>query len=220
MERRVPVKARKPETGGRIDIKSVEKKVSKVEHGFAEMKKAALEIVNSSSPSESFAAATQLYSSDAHQSRMVAVFIFGFIADKYPKALEILNGKVNADKSWQVQEILAQAFDHYCKSIGYENALPTIRAWLKDKNANTRRAATEGLRIWNQRDYFRTHPELALKLLSELKDDDSEYVRKSVGNAIRDISRKEKDLVRSELKTWDTSNPRIRLTYGLAAKFL
>lgn len=36
-----------------------------------------------------------------------------------------------------------------------------------------------------------------------LKDDESEYVRRSAGNAIRDISRKEKDLIRRELATWD-----------------
>ncbi len=53
-----------------------------------------------------------------------------------------------------------------------------------------------------------------------LKDDESEYVRKSVGNALRDISKKHKDLIKSELETWNTSNKRIEQTYKLAGKFL
>jgi 3-methyladenine DNA glycosylase AlkC len=57
-------------------------------------------------------------------------------------------------------------------------------------------------------------------LLSGLRDDESEYVHKSAENAIRDISRKEKELVRKELETWDTSNKKIAFTYVLASKFL
>jgi 3-methyladenine DNA glycosylase AlkC len=127
---------------------------------------------------------------------------------------------VSEDASWQVQEILAKAFDEYCRSVGYEKALPKIKAWLNDKNPNVRRAASEGLRIWNQRDYFTEHPDVAVQLLSELRDDASEYVRRSAGNALRDISRREKDLIRNELAKWDTSNPRIAFTHSLAAKFL
>ncbi|TME13935.1 MAG: hypothetical protein E6I80_01070 [Chloroflexi bacterium] len=63
-------------------------------------------------------------------------------------------------------------------------------------------------------------PEVAVRLLSTLKDDESEYVRKSAGNALRDISRKHKDVVAEELKTWDTTNKKVLFTYGLANKFL
>ena len=55
-----------------------------------------------------------------------------------------------------------------------------------------RRAVTEGLRIWTGRPYFHNHPEVAIQLLSQLRNDESEYVRKSVGNALRDISKKHK----------------------------
>jgi 3-methyladenine DNA glycosylase AlkC len=101
-----------------------------------------------------------------------------------------------------VQEILAKAFDRYCADIGYEQALPVIKEWLSDSSPNVRRAVTEGLRIWTGRPYFRDHPEIAVQLLSRLRDDESEYVRKSVGNAIRDISKKHKELVRNELQRW------------------
>jgi 3-methyladenine DNA glycosylase AlkC len=56
--------------------------------------------------------------------------------------------------------------------------------------------------------------------LSLLKDDESEYVRKSVGNALRDISRKHQALVAEELKTWDISQKKVLFTYKLASKFL
>ena len=119
-----------------------------------------------------------------------------------------------------MQEILAQAFDQYCKDNGYEKSLPVIKDWLADANPNVRRAVTEGLRIWTTRDYFREHPDVAIQLLSQLRSDESGYVRKSVGNALRDISRKHKDLVRKELQRWDISDNRTQQTGKLAGKFL
>jgi 3-methyladenine DNA glycosylase AlkC len=135
-------------------------------------------------------------------------------------ALPFLREHVSQEKDWRVQEILAQAFDRYCSDIGYEQALPTIKAWLADDNANVRRATSEGLRIWTSRPFFKDNPEIALQLLSALKDDESEYVRKSAGNALRDISRKHKMLVANEVQTWDTSDKRVSFTYKLASKFL
>jgi len=203
------------------DFKRLEQKVSKVEHGFAEMQREAQNIINEKlSPAQTLTIARELYVSQKYQVRMVGVFVLGYIASTSKEAFKMLRTKVSLDDSWQVQEILAKAFDQYCRSIGYEKALPMIKEWLTDKNPNVRRAASEGPRIWNQRDYFREHPEVAIKLLSGLKDDESEYVRRSAGNALRDISRREKDLVRKELSTWDKTNPRIALTFALASKFL
>lgn len=36
---------------------------------------------------------------------------------------------------------------------------------------------------------FRDNPKIAIELISEHKSDDSEYLRKSVGNALRDIGK-------------------------------
>ena len=119
-----------------------------------------------------------------------------------------------------MQEILAKAFDQYCSDIGYKKALTVIEDWLADANPNVRRAVTEGLRIWTGRDYFCDHPDVAIKLLVHLKADESEYVRKSVGNALRDISRKHKDLIRAEVEKWDLSDKHIKQTYKLASRFL
>ena len=98
-----------------------------------------------------------------------------------------------------MQEVLAQGFDWYCRETGYETTLPLIESWLADPNPNVRRASSEGPRIWTSRLYFKQHPEMAVRLLSTLRADPSEYVRKSAGNALRDISRKHNALVRAEL---------------------
>jgi 3-methyladenine DNA glycosylase AlkC len=132
----------------------------------------------------------------------------------------MLREQVSDDGSWQVQEILAHAFNQYCQDIGYEKALPIIEDWLGDRNRNVRRAVTEGLRIWNRREYFKQNPDVAVRLLAGLKGDESEYVRRSVGNALRDISRKDKELVRNELATWDISDKPVAHTHSLASVFL
>ena len=77
------------------------------------------------------------------------------IASQIYEAFVFLHDVVSKDPSWQVQEILAQGFDCYCKAIGYERALPIIAEWLNDQSPNVRRAVPEGLRVWNTLDYFR-----------------------------------------------------------------
>lgn len=201
-------------------IKSLIQRVQKTQSGFTEIQKTAEEIFASHNKSGTFALAKELFASDVHQARMLAAFLFGKLAANSRKSLISLRKRVSKDKDWRVQEILAQAFDQYCRDTGYEKSLPVIKDWLADVNPNVRRAVTEGLRIWTTRDYFRKHPEIAIQLLSQLKADESEYVRKSVGNALRDISRRHKELIQKELQEWDTSDEHIQYTYKLAGKFL
>ena len=201
-------------------IKSLIQRVQKTQSGFTEIQKTAEEIFASHNKSGTFALAKELFASDVHQARMLAAFLFGKLAANSRKSLISLRKRVSKDKDWRVQEILAQAFDQYCRDTGYEKSLPVIKDWLADVNPNVRRAVTEGLRIWTTRDYFRKHPEIAIQLLSQLKADESEYVRKSVGNALRDISRRHKELIQKELQEWDTSDEHIQYTYKLASKFL
>jgi 3-methyladenine DNA glycosylase AlkD len=194
--------------------------VQKIEHGFKEIEKEANDIVNKNPIESCLVISKKLFSSEVFQSRSLATFVLGAIASKSEEALAFLKKIVSEDKSWQVQEILAKAFDKYCSDIGYEKALLVIKEWLVDDHPNVRRAVTEGLRIWTNREYFRENPRIAVKLLSQLKDDESQYVRKSVGNALRDISKRHKDLIESELETWDTSERKTKQTYKLASKFL
>ena len=80
--------------------------------------------------------------------------------------------------------------------------MPLITDWLSDANPNVRRAASEGLRVWTSRPYFKDHPSVAIRLLSDRKTDSSEYVRKSIGNALKDISKKHPELVFDEIHKW------------------
>ena len=195
-------------------------RMKKVEHGFKEIEEEANNIVEKNSAEHCLAIAKNFFSSEAYQMRALATFILGAISSKSKEAFIFIKKNVSEDKSWQVQEILAKAFDRYCADIGYKQAMPIIEEWLKNGNPNVRRAVTEGLRIWTNKEYFKDNPEIAIRLLSRLKDDESEYVRKSVGNALRDISKKHGDLIESEVKTWNTADKRIRQTYKLASKFL
>jgi 3-methyladenine DNA glycosylase AlkD len=202
------------------EVELLIERVRRTEHGFTDIRRAADELVASHPAAETLQLAYTLSESPVHQARMLATFLFGEVATTFPESLLFLKGRVSQDQNWRVQEILAQAFDHYCATIGYERALPIIGEWLASPVANVRRAVTEGLRVWTERPYFREQPAVAIGYLSRFKDDESEYVRKSVGNALRDISRKHRELVRTELQGWDTSQKRIAQTYKLAHRFL
>jgi 3-methyladenine DNA glycosylase AlkC len=192
----------------------------RTKHGFTDIQKIADEIIESDTSKNSLRLAKTLFSAEAHQARMVAAFVLGRLAARSEESLAFLRGQVSNDTDWRVQEILAKAFDRYCSDTSYKKALPVIKEWIMDENPNVRRAVSEGLRIWTSRDYFKDHPEIAIKLLSRLKDDESDYVRKSAGNALRDISKKHGELVREEVCRWDISKKSIEQTYKLASRLL
>jgi 3-methyladenine DNA glycosylase AlkC len=169
---------------------------------------------------ECFDMAVELYASEHFQIQDVAVFLLGYIAVEKADALSFLKDIVSIHPSWKVQEVLAMAFDAFCKAHGYKESIPIMHEWICNDNANTRRAVTEGLRIWTSRPFFKDNPEKAIELIASLKDDESEYVRKSVGNSLRDISKKFPDLVKAELLKWDLSSKRVSQVYRLAGKLV
>lgn len=162
----------------------------------------------------------RLYASEHYPIQEAGVFLLGYSAHQLPWALTFLKERVSQHENWKVQEILAMAFDNHCKIIGYETALPLIEEWLNSDCANVRRAASEGLRVWTSRPYFKEHPDIAVKLLSAHRQDKSLYVRKSIGNALRDISKKHGEWVSKELATWDLSIKEINQVYKLANRFI
>lgn len=166
------------------------------------------------------AAIPSLYASDNFQIQEVGVFLCGYIGKEYPDAILFLKDTVSRHDSWKVQEILAMAFDIHCRAVGYQNALPLIRQWLDSDIANVRRAASEGLRVWTSRPYFKECPEVAIELLAAHRNDESEYVRKSIGNALRDISKTHTALVESELDRWGLSSKQVKQVHKLAAAWL
>lgn len=174
----------------------------------------------SHSPDECFEMGIELYQSDNFQIQEVGVLLLGYAAHHNASALSFLKDTVSRHDSWKVQEILAMAFDNHCKIVGYESALPLIEEWLGSDRANVRRAVTEGLRIWTSRPYFKDNPQTAIRLLADHREDGSEYVRRSVGNALRDISKKFPEMIAEELNSWDLSSKEVGKVYKLASRFI
>ena len=200
-------------------IKSLEKELSLFEHGFKEEEKRALADYKTNDKNYIKRLAFLAFKSDVYQARMYSVFLFGYLSED-SDILTYMKDEVSKDSNWRVQEVLAKAFDEFCKKIGYEKSLPVIDEWLNSENPNTRRAVVEGLRIWTSRPYFKENPNEAIRRIANLKGDSSEYVRKSVGNALRDISKKFPDLIKIELENWNLESKEINQVYKLASKFI
>ena len=200
-------------------IKSLEQEFSLIKRGFKKEEKRALDDYKSNDKKYVKRLAFLSYESKVYQVRMYGVFLFGYLSND-SAILTFMRDEVSKDDNWRVQEVLAKVFDEYCKNKGYENAIPVIDEWLSSDNPNTRRAVTEGLRIRTSRPYFRENPQEAIKRLAVLKEDASEYVRKSVGNALRDTSRKFPEMISEELKTWKLETKEIEQVYKLASRFV
>ena len=200
-------------------IKNLEKEFSVIKSGFKVQEKKAINDYKLNGIEYIKELAFLAYHSDVYQVRMYGVFLFGYLStDK--EILTFMREEVSKDDNWRIQEVLAKSFDEFCKSIGYEKTLTVIDEWLNHDNPNTRRAVTEGLRIWTSRPYFKENPKEAIRRIANLKDDKSEYVRKSAGNALRDISKKFPELIKDELNTWKLENKEINQVYMLANKFI
>ena len=200
-------------------IKNLEQEFFLIKSGFKEEEKRALDDYKSNDKEYVKRLAFLSYESKVYQVRMYEVFLFGYLSDD-SNILTFMRDEVSKDDNWRVQEVLAKAFDEYCKNTGYESAIPVIDEWLRSDNPNTRRAAIEGLRIWTSRPYFKVNPQEVIKRIASLKEDTSEYVRKSVENALRDISRKFPELIKEELKTLKLENKETKQVYKLASKFV
>ena len=206
-----------------MDIKYYEgilfnKETGKERYGL--IQKEAENIYKNTSLEKCWEMAMACYNYELYYIQALGVYVMGLISYKNKAAYNFLKNNVSENPSWQVQEFLAMAFDNYCKNKGYEKSLKTINEWLENKNENNRRAVIEGLRIWTKRPYFEDNPEEVIKLLSKHKTDKSEYVRKSVGNALKDISKTYPELIKKELTKWKLEKREINQVYKLATKII
>ena len=200
-------------------IANLEKEFSLIENGFKEEEKRALTDYRSNDKEYAKNLAFLAYKSNIYQVRMYGVFLFGYLSEQ-DDILAFMRDEVSKDDNWRVQEVLAKAFDEFCKQTGYKKSLPVIDEWLKNNNPNTRRAVTEGLRIWTSRPYFKENPSEAIERIASLKEDASEYVRKSVGNSLRDISKKFPELIKAELNNWNLESKEVEQVYRLASRLV
>ena len=90
-----------------------------------------------------------------------------------------------------------------------KRTLKYFKIWQSDESEHVRRLVSEGSRPllpWGQKLHsFVENPELTWSLLEKLKNDPSEYVRKSVANHINDHSKNHPDYVIDKLLKWHFS---------------
>jgi len=89
---------------------------------------------------------------------------------------------------------------HFELTYGY------LQTWAQDENHHVRRLASEGCRPrlpWGQRvPYLMKNPDVIIAVLEQLKDDDSDYVRRSVANNLNDISKDYPEKVVNVAQQW------------------
>lgn len=93
-----------------------------------------------------------------------------------------------------------------------QRTLGLLKKWANDPSEDVRRLVSEGTRPllpWGERlPRFVKDPELTWVLLDSLRNDSSEYVRKSVANHINDHSKNHGDWVVERLKVWHQETER------------
>ena len=88
-----------------------------------------------------------------------------------------------------------------------KRTLVEFKKWLNDENEHVRRLVSEGSRPllpWGQKLHeFVSDPLLTWEFLDYLKNDSSEYVRKSVANHLNDHSKNHPEFVLKKLSDWN-----------------
>ncbi|WP_420644221.1 DNA alkylation repair protein [Candidatus Leptofilum sp.] len=92
-----------------------------------------------------------------------------------------------------------------------DKMLTILNKWVEDENPHVRRLVSEGTRPrlpWAGRlTQFIEDPSPTLALLEKLKDDPSEYVRRSVSNHLNDIAKDHPQLVIETCRRWWQDGP-------------
>lgn len=91
-----------------------------------------------------------------------------------------------------------------------EKMIEVMHQWALSENEHVRRLASEGSRSrlpWAiALPEFKRDPSPVLPILEQLKDDESEYVRKSVANNLNDISKDNPQILLDIAKSWIGDN--------------
>jgi len=91
-----------------------------------------------------------------------------------------------------------------------EKMMRQMEKWAKSKNHHVRRLASEGCRPrlpWAMAlPEFKDNPLPVLKVIEKLKNDESEYVRRSVANNLNDISKDQPAITLKIAKAWKGDN--------------
>jgi len=147
--------------------------------------------------------------------RKAVVHSKGFLAMIFPDYVEVY-GLDDYETSISALELFTQhgssefAIRHFIVKYP-KKVMPQMVKWARHKNHHVRRLASEGSRPrlpWAiGLPEFKKNPAEVLKVLEILKNDESEYVRKSVANNLNDISKDNPDIAFQIAKKWFGKNP-------------
>src|SRR5579871_888453 len=84
---------------------------------WARVRSIAREIAAANPTDDVVRTALELLGATDSKQRMLAVYLLGYTADQRPENLDVLREKAGPDPSWEVQEVLAQAFDQWCAAV-------------------------------------------------------------------------------------------------------
>ena len=101
-----------------------------------------------------------------------------------------------ASESWQEREVAATALVEISKKQ-QDAVVREMGRWATNADANIRRTASEGLRH-----VARTAPANVVPVIEALRGDSELYVRKSVGNILRNAGNKYPDFVLELCHRW------------------
>jgi 3-methyladenine DNA glycosylase AlkC len=140
----------------------------------------------------------------------VATEFSGFLALIFPDFVEVYgldDYKISIDALEHFTQFSSSEFGVRPFIIKYEKQMVKQHlVWAKHKNHHVRRLASEGIRPrlpWAMAlPAFKNDPLPLLPILELLKEDESEYVRKSVANHLNDISKDHPDIVLTIVKNW------------------
>lgn len=92
-----------------------------------------------------------------------------------------------------------------------KETIKTILKWSKDENVHVRRLASESVRIalpWSKKLYAAVNDFDNYKIiLTNLKNDKSKFVQKSVGNNLNDLYKEFPEKANEIIKEWKQDNP-------------
>jgi 3-methyladenine DNA glycosylase AlkC len=135
----------------------------------------------------------------------------------FTKAVEIVKITVK-HCAWEVREQCGIVIRETIKKYPKET-LELLGKWTDSPDENLRRISIESIRPFRDIAWLRD-PEKndkIIDLLAKLKDDDSLYVRKSVGNNLKDLSKYMPNKILTLLKEW-VEIAKINVTTDLASK--
>jgi 3-methyladenine DNA glycosylase AlkC len=92
-----------------------------------------------------------------------------------------------------------------------KETIKMVEKWSKDENVHIRRLASEGVRIslpWSKKIYVAIDEfENYKTILTNLKNDKSKFVQKSVGNNINDLYKEFPEKANEIIKEWNKDHP-------------